>query len=327
MQNPMIPFEQLDELFFNHVLAKIHPMLHPYFIDLHFIYHQEEHYEISSLQELWPDFNHYYMCLPWFVNSAFAISDEQILILGKALVLDFIDSILTDNLVDNQLSAYPSVSLAINHIRIEAMRLFRLLFPLDDSFWTMYEASSQAIWNAFAHEIACVDKQLAPYTLENFLKVCEGKYALYARQIDAMGRLSNKQDLIAPLQGVYRNLFIADCLLDDVGDWKDDAQAKRRTMPIVSAFEAMQIPVKKFSTITPQELSQIVKSSQVMPELIEKAINYLEEALTILKEHGLETSAIAEVIQSRLSNARQVRHLLGRVQGLDMFISAMKKPD
>ncbi|HSH01640.1 MAG TPA: hypothetical protein VLL52_03915 [Anaerolineae bacterium] len=50
--------------------------------------------------------------------------------------------------------------------------------------------------------------------------------------------LSGREALAPAIGGIYNRSILVDQLMDDMGDWKDDYEEGRVTLPVVASWEA-----------------------------------------------------------------------------------------
>lgn len=324
-KTPSIPFAMLNDYLFNEVMAQLHPALRQYLSDVKYIQHQDGSEALTSIEQWWPVMIPYYICTPWYFSDALPIADEALVTLGKGHLLYFADSILSDNLVDGQLEQVAGPYLVTSQLRVEGLRYWQMLFAHDHPFWETYHQTERNFYWGLAHELNIVEHKQAPHTIEDYLKVCEGKFAIYTRMLHALRYLSEQPDNMQPMLDAFRGLFVADCLFDDAADWQDDAQAGRRTLPIVLALQATNTPLERFGELSLPELEARINRSNIMPRITAKAIDYLEKARTRLREAGLDDTYFAHLLEQRYQDALDSHRVFNVVRGFDSFITALNR--
>lgn len=319
-----IPFTALNVYFFQEIVGNLHPSLVEVVTDLRYLHHAPTSHTIRSVEEFWPDFGYYYMCIPWILDDIFPMSEADLLTLGKALLLEFMDNIVTDNLIDGQLPNPLLATLALNELRHQAAVEFRKFPQLSSQFWALYDTSYSAFWKALAHESYCLAEQKAVYTMEDFLSVCKGKIAPYEHCIHALAEISGKSELNETIKNIYYNLFLADALGDDVGDWRDDAQDGRRSLPIVLGMQKVGMNPENFSQLSLDELESIMTRGEILLEMLEKALGHLNLAQSELAALGYQDSKLGAILKARFATLDDSLRRFSAVRLFDFWLSAMK---
>lgn len=322
---PDIPYEMLDHFLFEEFIGKLHPSLRHILRDVEYMQNSSETEEITSIRDWWNVEIPYYTCTPWFIKDALPVSDKQMDVLGKVHLLYYADSILTDNLVDAQVPEVPGAFLASSQLRTKGLYYWLSLFEHDHAFWRIFQDTERKCYWGLAHELAIVEHHRIPYTVEEYAKVTDGKFAIYERLIRAMAYLSDAPHNLEPVLQAFRGLFIADCLFDDAADWQDDARTGRRTLPIVLAMQATNTPLERFGDLSISELEALINRSNMLPRHTQKALEYLENARDTLHEAELGDRYLAHLIERNYENAVESNKVYRIARGFDSFISALSK--
>ncbi|MCA9912263.1 MAG: hypothetical protein KC496_02905 [Anaerolineae bacterium] len=323
--SPDIPYDILDDFLFNEFIEGLHPSLQNILRDVQYMQHEAESEEITSIQSWWNVDIPYYTCSPWFFSDVLPVSEEQLITLGKAHLLAYADSILTDNLVDGQMPEVPGPFLTTSQLRLEGMRQWLSLFGQDHPFWKIYQDTERRCYWGLAHEREIVEYKRMPYTVDDYFKVTAGKFAIYERMIRAMGFLSNEEQKVQPVLEAFRYLFVADCLFDDAADWEADALDGRRTLPIVLALQETNTPLEHFGELSVAEIEALIHRSSMMPRQTARALEYLENARGLVQSANLGDSFLSHLIERNHQNAVKSHKIYRVAQGVDSFISAMSR--
>jgi hypothetical protein len=322
--NPFnIPFEALNQFYFQEFRDSLYPSLQPYISDKRILHHAPDEEHITTLAHFTYRWHHAYV--PYMLDDLFHLSDEILLSIGKAWLLWLIDLVLVDNTVDKQDPGIPTAILFQRHLRTCADDIMRKLLPQSSLFWQHYTDAHQVYWNALAHEAYCVDQHQKPFTLDEMKQANDGKLMFYYLFIEAMTELSDRLDYIEPIRAIYYRINLMDLLLDDILDWKEDFARGRILYPLVLALEAESVPLAQAISLTEDEVQALMTKHNVAVQIAEDAITVIQEAIDRLKEIGCMESKLGRVAQERMQAALDARRIYQNVRPLYFFIEALKR--
>ena len=318
---PPIPFDVLDDFVFNEAMPVLHPTLRPYLNDMKYILHYEENTVVDSVEAWSP--NPYYICVPWYFADVFPLPEEQLNTMGRVHLLSALDNALSDHVVDGQVEEPAETLLAISQIRALAMTQLQTLFEQGHPYWEVYNQAQHNVWRAFAEEVQLVDKQAAPLTLDGFKALCDGKYDIHLRTTYAMSYLSGDLDKMPALKTATQNFFRAECMLDDIQDWRADLEGGRRTYVIQQVMDAADIPAEDFGTLTIPQLSSLFVDKKVLSGCAKTALAFLETSREALGSVDLQDSHIGQLVEQRYKNARVILNIIHALNGVNRFRFAL----
>lgn len=315
-----IPYQQLDDFYFNDFVASLHPILQELAVDQHLLKHQEDAPPINTIKKL---YQQQYLYMPWLFVDYCPVSDEQLLTLGKAWVLKIIDFVITDNIVDNQAPDTTYITLFHQQLRTRTDHLFYEVMGASDSFWSHYYAGIQKLNNANALEVYCSEQLKAPYTLDVMEELYAGRTGMFSVLIYAMGELSGKLDYVEPLSAYYKKIALADQLLDDAMDWRDDFRVGRYTLPVVMALEAQNIPFEEASSISENAYDNAIIKHEILQQIAQIALDLFAEVSQTLHEMDARESTLADFLQQRIELAEHSVRRYNAMGLLDNFSKAL----
>lgn len=291
-----IPFEQLDQFYFQEFIPQLHPALQRLATDLRILRHEKTEKHITTVAKL---YKVHVGFIPWLLDDIFKPQPEDLFHLGAAWLLTFIDIAMTDSLVDGELPNEPLLPLFQQQIRLKAETLYQQLFPTSLSFWQAYRQAYTDGLNGLAHEAYCTDEHALPYRYEELEKVYQGKGALYRLMVKALGELCQRDELVIPLETVYHNLALVDQILDDTSDWEDDFARGHITMPIVMALEASQYPYENVGQLASGELEIWMHFHSILIKNAALCITLLQESQEILEGLDCTNTKLGHFVETR----------------------------
>jgi hypothetical protein len=322
--NPFnIPFEALNQFYFQEFRGSLHPSLQPFVSDKRILHHAPDEEHIATLANFTYRWHHAYV--PYMLDDLFPLPEQTLLSVGKAWLLWLIDLVLVDNTVDKQDPGIPTAILFQRHLRTAADDIMRRLLPQSSLFWQHYADAHRIYWNALAHEAYCVDQHQKPFTLDEMKQANDGKLMFYYLFIEAMAELSDRLDYIEPIRAIYYRVNLMDLLLDDMLDWKEDFARGRILYPLVLALEADSIPLAQAASLTEDDLQALMTKHNVAVRIAEDAINVIQEAVDRLKAIDCMESKLGRVAQERMQAALDARRIYQNVRPLYFFIEALKR--
>jgi hypothetical protein len=308
-----IPWETLNNFYFDKFIPTLHPDLQKLATDLRVLRHSEEETHITTIENV---FQTQYTALPYLLNDIFQLPDELLLQLASAWICHFWDFVITDSIVDNQIENPRQVILLQQHIRHYALALYQRIFDGSHEFWQLLHADSQTIWNALAHEVHCVDLHQKPFTYEDMVLVNNGKAAPFRLMVYMMAQLSGNLKNTAMLQKVYDNLILSDQLVDDASDWQDDFKQGRITLPLTMCLERANLPIEQALTLNEDQYERVFHKHEIGQQIAHKAIALLDECIEQLEIANLTNTNLFATVQSRHAMANRE---IGRYHSLRFF--------
>jgi|GEM_PF-6454889 len=315
-----IPYEQLDDFYFNDFVASLHPILQELAVDQHLLKHKEGEPPITTIKKL---YQQQYLYMPWLFVDYCPIPDDQLLTLGKAWILKIIDFVITDNIVDNQAPDSTYITLFHQQLRTHTDRLFFEVMGTSATFWSRYYAGIEKLNNANALEVYCAEQHKAPYTLEVMQELYQGRSGMFSIPIYAMGELSGKVDYVDALSDYYYKIALADQLLDDAMDWRDDFRVGRYTLPVVMALEAIDIPFEQAANYSEKDYERAIIKHEILQQIAQVALDLFAETRQTLKEMDARESTLADFLQQRVELAEHSVRRYNAMGLLDNFSKAL----
>lgn len=168
-------------------------------------------------------------CTPWlFWELTRDVADDVYLnaALGGTLVV--LASVLMDHLSDGQ-AAQPGPTALLQQALYEggAARL-RATLAGESSFWLHFERLGREHLAGLAAELE-VQLDPAQLTFERFVEMVPPKFSPIVITMAAFLCLLGREDLLDAIEASIKHLAVASQLLDDMGDWEDDLQARHLT--------------------------------------------------------------------------------------------------
>lgn len=295
--NPyQIPYNQLDTAYFDEFIPSLHPSLRPLATDLRILRHETVERHISTVEKL---YKVHVGFIPWLLDDIFVVQSEDVLILGTAWLLTFIDVAMTDSLVDSELPTEPLLPLLQQQIRLQAEKNYRQVFPSSLIFWSAYSQAYIDGLNGLAHEAYCTDAHQEAYTYAQLEEVYQGKGAIYRLMVKAMAELSGQNAICSQIEAVYHKLALVDQLLDDASDWQDDFERKHITVPIIMAIHSADFPFSDIHNLRPEELEGWLYYFNIFVQIADSCLDLLSSAQAILNDLNLDESKLAHFVAKR----------------------------
>ncbi|MEO1289977.1 MAG: hypothetical protein AAFV93_19650 [Chloroflexota bacterium] len=311
----MIPYQALDQFYFDEFVANLHPTLQTLAVDKHLLRHELDAEPLMTIKGLYQE---QYLYMPYLLVDFFPINDTQLSIVGQAWILRIIDFVMTDNIIDRQVPDNPLIVLFHQHLRTQSDQLFHQVIGDNRAFWAHYYQVNHALNNANALEVYCVDQHRQPYTLDVMTEIYEARSALLGIVIHVMARLTDRLDEIEPFLQYYQKIALADQLLDDAADWRDDFRDGRYTLPIVKALQAENIPFDKAHTLSEADYQIMITRHSILQLMNHLAIGQYEEVHHMLEQLNALDSALAKFLQGRMDVAEHSMrryNAIGLLQG------------
>lgn len=318
-----IPYAELNR-FYAEVVAGMHVSLRPLATDMRVLRHEDAERHTDQIAE--EIYQPQYTYVPWMAADYFgiALDDAALVRLGKAWWLTIIDIVITDQMVDRQTPDIAEIPLMLRHLRLHSDRLYREVFGSSAPFWTRYPTALAGVWDALAHETYCVDQHQQVYTAEAMQHVCKLRSDLMGTIVAALGDLSGNSAPVAPLCRFYEDITFADQLLDDASDWKGDLAVGRRTLPIVLAADAGNIPLHEIGLVAQSEIELLMDRHRVLVGLAERAAALFEDADAALASLPPDETPLRAVIRERLKTARHAIKRYHAMRHMTAFIHRLE---
>ncbi|MEM9952401.1 MAG: hypothetical protein AAF846_12405 [Chloroflexota bacterium] len=311
----MIPYQALDQFYFEDFVANLHSILQTLAVDKHLLRHERDAEPLTTIKGLYQE---QYLYMPYLLVDFFPINDTQLSVIGQAWILRIIDFVMTDNIIDRQVPDNPLILLFHQHLRTQSDQLFHQVIGTDEAFWAHYYQVNHALNNANALEVYCVDQHQQPYTLDVMTEIYEARSALLGIVIHVMARLTDRLDEIEPFLQYYQKIALADQLLDDAADWRDDFRDGRYTLPIVKALQVENIAFDKAHTLSEADYQTMITRHSILQEMTHLAIGQYEEVHHMLEQLNALDSALTKFLQGRMDVAEHSMrryNAIGLLQG------------
>lgn len=315
-----IPFDKLDHFYFNEFIPSLHPLIQDIAIDRHFLRHEEDVEPLTSIAGL---YQQQYIYMPWLLLEHFPMSDKMVFELGKAWILKIIDFVITDNIIDKQVPDNVAVTLYHQQLRNYTDHILHTMLGESTEFWSRYFQANVDLANVNALEIHCVVNHNAPYTLDVMKQLYRGRSAFFISFIYAMGELSGDMTLVQPLSNFYEKMALADQLLDDAADWRDDFREGRYTLPVVMALEVANIDFFDAEAISESVIDKTIITHEILQSIADMALSLFSEIETLLEENNMNNSHLSKFIQERIALAQHSKQRYNALGILDRFSQAL----
>ncbi len=272
------PLTELNERYFAYAATLAAP-LNTLALDRHIFMGNGESKQITSLREIYAEAT----CMPWlFVETFPTISEVDLLDIAEAEMLLIMAVALHDHYLDGQLSSRPGSLLLHLQLHTTALRKFQSLFEAKSPFWTYFDRYFDQYTAARLKEMEHWGR-ITAYSIETMWKIGRGKSALLKVAITALAIKAGAERYIPQLETALDAFVAAMQLGDDIGDWAEDYECQRYTLPVTQAIPIEHWPTPSLSV---EKIGQQLENSIIIETLLKQVIEWFELALnTVIDLH------------------------------------------
>ncbi|GAB5491175.1 MAG: hypothetical protein Phog2KO_13900 [Phototrophicaceae bacterium] len=288
----------LNHFYFNEFLPELPPELQTIATDPYVLFHRDD-IDGGEFNQITQYVRLEYWLTPWFLADIFPATDEEYRLLNEGYLLIFLAYLVLDHLVDGQTPDNPLIPLLIHQFFLGAFRQFSKIFADDPHFWDAYHRHIKAHNDALSIEYASVATYTPPFSYERMEIVAKGKVLPFNIGIEALGRVSGREDLIPIISRVYELHMFGDQFYDDADDYLDDFKIGRATMAMVYLSEAENTPLADLMTLDADVIREKVIINRIREKMIAQSTRLLKETIALLPENFYGTR-LHEILVDRL---------------------------
>ncbi|AFY50883.1 squalene cyclase [Nostoc sp. PCC 7524] len=227
-----------------------------------------------------------------FISAFVGITPTQLEYLTSAGQIFASSLVLCDKMMDSLAVAYPEAEriLGMQAMQFEAYQLLQQLFLPNASFWSRFRNYYAGYTDACLQEqyFALGKRHWSEYTQALAIEIIKGKTGVAKCTIAGLVELAQNDELLIPLTASIDHFYLANQMLDDLLDWKDDLRCQIPSLLLSRLLK--EWPVHG----TQQELELLKKQ-------LEREVYYGGHA-TYLLEMSLQFLEDAEILKADLPN-------------------------
>ncbi|MGH2536790.1 MAG: hypothetical protein ACRDHL_05300, partial [Candidatus Promineifilaceae bacterium] len=162
------------------------------------------------------------------LNQSDRLTTGRLLDLAEAGLYGVLASVLQDHLLDRQSEAPAEAALLSQALSAAAARGYRQLFPAGNAFWRDFDRLSAEHLAGLAAELRA-QRPEATFDQAAFRRLAWGKVAPIVLTVAGVCHAAGQAVLLPLLEASLKAIALASQMLDDLGDWRADLAAGRRT--------------------------------------------------------------------------------------------------
>lgn len=305
-----IPYDTIDQYFFQEFAVQLEPSLKPLLHQKRFLCGKDTDEVVETLKGL---YNGLYLFPPAFLDDIFEIREIDTEKFVKGCAALSLSCIFLDNRIDQQLQDIPAAQLIERHLLTDVYRCWNDLIPSPDLFWDRFHDYLSQYYRALTLESACLDAYQQRYDFDIMRMVTDGKALTAHIAIDLMSRFSGNLETHIVLHSLVNQMLFAGQLLEDISDWEEDFRNHRCTLPLLLALESEGDTPAALKTVPLEDMTERIERHGILHNLLEHAIHILEACKAALNEAGWENSKLGRGLQEGLIDPayRKKRYILG----------------
>lgn len=260
------------------------------------------------------DLNNLFHTFAWLFRPTFADvpveTFQRIALVGRYYLTE---ALMMDRLCDGQCHWPTAYCLFPSIIQECTHTILAQLFPPDSPFWTLF---SEQQWNY--RRCIVLEKQhhgrLVPYSQDEFEAIATGVMAKAKLVTGALAYLSGQVDLLGPAFRSQDQFALADRILDDIADWREDLRAGNFTSLLTDA--ALGLGVTDPEELDEERVGLALYLDGHVERYLQMALaateSALDDAILLRSKAWCEVLlAVREQARSQLASLRRVLRKLG----------------
>jgi hypothetical protein len=233
--------------------------------------------------------------LPFMLAEAFSLSQDDLFAIASSGMFGLLATLLYDAMFDQQPPADPDRMLLHNLLYTRALSYLHTLFEQDSPFWCYYRAYFGEYFRAISVERQKFCGRISACDRVELYEIARGKCAPRKILLAAMAVRDGRDvpERIETLSASLDAYGIADQILDDISDWKEDFIDRRFSyfLTRVITSHGLESRINMEARPSPLEIMEMtahVFGSGELPILLDEACELFEEAIRCIE--GLECS-------------------------------------
>ena len=230
---------------------------------------------------------------PWMFWEQFErLDDTRFALIAEGGALLVLASILLDHIIDRQADQPEAAALLHQALHTRGIECLQAALPASTGFWGHFERLSADHLAGLALDL---DAQADTSSMreESFIRMAHGKVSPIVVTLAALAEASGQPGVLRPLEASLKHIAVASQLLDDIGDWQEDIEARHVT------YFLTQIPPYRNPQAMPP---QIVDPLRAAIDADWLDVDYLQVTLDWLKKSveavsGLECPGWLEYVE------------------------------